>query len=65
MGYQAGKKMGPGELADFHRLPPPSSRQVHPDKQEIKQRWQETCMNEQESAQMVETQKDDPGGAAL
>ena len=37
------------ELVDFQKSPP-SSRLVHPDKQEVKQRWQEACIDEQEAA---------------
>jgi len=38
----------PQKLADFQRCPSPSSRTVHPDKYEIKQRWQEACMENKE-----------------
>lgn len=31
----------------FQKSPSPSSREVHPNKQEVKQRWQEACINEQ------------------
>lgn len=47
MGKGPGDKRGPGKLVDFQASPPPSSRKVHPNEQEIKTRWQEACMNEQ------------------
>lgn len=43
MSYSLGKKRVPGELVDFQRSPPASSRLVHPNRQEIKQKQQEAC----------------------
>lgn len=40
MGYSPGEKRGPGKLIDIPGSLPPSSRKVHPDKQEIKQKQQ-------------------------
>jgi len=31
MGYSPGEKRSPGDLADFKKLPPPSSRTGSPD----------------------------------
>ena len=38
MSHDPRYKRGPGELVDFQRSPPPSSKVAHPDEQEIKQR---------------------------
>lgn len=48
MGYSLRKKRGSRELADFQGLLPLSSRMI-PDEQEVKQRWQEACMEEQKT----------------
>lgn len=45
--YGPGEKTGAGELVDFERWPPPSSRILQPNVQEIKQRHQESRMDEQ------------------
>lgn len=63
LAYSPGEKRGPGELIGIQGPPSPSSRKVHPDKQEIKYRQQEACMDEQElSAQEVKAGAGDPGG---
>ena len=71
-GYSPGEKKGQGELIDLQGSPPPRSRMVHPDKQEIKQRQQEACMDEHGAPdktptdkgriQEVEAEPGDPGG---
>ena len=48
-------KRGPGELVDFQGSLLPSSRMVHPHVQEVKQRWQEAYMGEQEAPGLTET----------
>lgn len=47
MGYGAGERRGPGHLVDFQGLPSPGSRLVHPNEEEIKQRWQDASQNKQ------------------
>lgn len=47
IGYGPGEKTGAGELVDFEGCPPPNSRTVQTNVQEIKQKHQETCMEEQ------------------
>lgn len=46
MGDGPGEKKSPGELVDFQGSPPPDWRTLHANKQEIKQRQQEACMDE-------------------
>ena len=48
MGYNP-RKRAPRELVAIQGLPPPRSRMVHCDKQEIKQSQQEACTDEQEA----------------
>jgi len=47
MGYGPGGMRGPAELVDVQGSPPPSSRKIHPNKLEIKQRWQKACTGEE------------------
>jgi len=42
-------KRGPRKLIDVQESSPPSSEMNHPDEQEIKERQQEACMNEQDA----------------
>lgn len=46
--YSPGEKRDPGELIGIQGSPSPCSRKVHPDKQKIKHRQQEACMDKQE-----------------
>lgn len=46
-GYRPGRKRDPEELDDFHVSPPPSSGMIHHEEQEIEQRRQERCLDEQ------------------
>lgn len=41
------KERGSGDLVNFQGSPYPSSRIVHSNEQEIKERWQRTCTDEQ------------------
>ncbi|KAK4826401.1 hypothetical protein QYF61_008688 [Mycteria americana] len=47
----------PEELSDFQGSPPPDSRVVHPHMLEVKQRWQDACMDEQETLDKLKDRK--------
>ncbi|GAB0185859.1 hypothetical protein GRJ2_001051200 [Grus japonensis] len=67
-----GENKTPGELVDFQGTSPPGSRMFCPDKQEIRQRWQEAWMDKQGALDKTQTEKEriqeveivlgDPGG---
>ncbi|GAB0179440.1 hypothetical protein GRJ2_000409300 [Grus japonensis] len=57
-GEGPGEKSGPGQLADFQRLPSANSRMVHPNEQDIKQTWQEACMDEQAAPDKIQPLKE-------
>lgn len=46
-GCRLGKRMDSGELVDFQGSSSLTSRMLHPQVQEAKQRWQGACMAEQ------------------
>jgi len=49
--------MGPRKLFDIQGSPPPSSRAVHPNKQEAMQKLQETHMDEQRVTGKTQTRR--------
>ena len=40
MGYSPEERRCPAQLVPIQGLPPPSSGMVHPDEQEVRQRWE-------------------------
>lgn len=48
---------GPRELVNVQATIPPSSRPVYPQDQKITQRWQDTCMDQQEAPTKSQTQE--------
>lgn len=55
MRHRPGEKRDSGELADFHKSPPPHSRTVHKNEEETKQRRQEVCLDEQVAPNLTQT----------
>ncbi|GAB0182327.1 hypothetical protein GRJ2_000698000 [Grus japonensis] len=50
-------RRGPRKLVSIHESPPPSSGAIHPKKEEVKQKCQEACMDEQGAPGQAQTKK--------
>ncbi|PKU36933.1 hypothetical protein llap_12767 [Limosa lapponica baueri] len=57
MGKSTGGERGPRKLVSIQGAPPPSSRVVHPNKEEVRQKCQEACMDEQGAPGQAQKQK--------
>ncbi|GAB0188222.1 mitochondrial enolase superfamily member 1 [Grus japonensis] len=57
MGQSPGRKRGPRQLANIQGSPPPSSRVMHPNKEEVKQKHQGAPVDEQGAPGQSQTKK--------
>lgn len=52
-----GRMRGPRKLINIQRSPPPRSGAVHPNKEEVRQKYQETFMDERGAPEQTQIQK--------
>ncbi|GAB0206735.1 mitochondrial enolase superfamily member 1 [Grus japonensis] len=57
MGQSPGGKRGPRQLVSIQGSPPPSSGEMHPNKEEVRQKCEEACMDEQAGPGQSQMQK--------
>jgi len=57
MGLSYGRKRGPKKLANTQELPPPSAGVMHPSKEEVGQKHQKACMDQQGTPGQTQAQK--------
>lgn len=55
---KTGEKRGPKKLVDVEGIHPPSSRAVHPNEQEVRQKYQQTCMDQQRAPAKLKLTKE-------
>lgn len=57
-GIKPWREEGPGELVNIQGLPPPTSEAMHPNKQEVRQKCWEVCVDEQGAPGQTQTGKE-------